>query len=37
MESLAAAAGESLAGKSLDEQDALWNRAKAEERQAGAD
>ena len=37
MESLAAAAGESLAGKSLDEQDALWNRAKAEERQVDAD
>ena len=33
METLATAAGESLAGKSLDEQDALWNRAKAEERQ----
>ena len=32
MESLAAAAGEVLDGKSLDEQDALWNRAKAEER-----
>ncbi len=31
MESLAAAAGETLAGKSLDEQDALWNRAKGEE------
>lgn len=34
MEALAADAGESLAGKSLDEQDALWNRAKAEERSA---
>ena len=32
MESLAAAAGETLAGKSLAEQDALWNQAKAEER-----
>jgi len=32
MESLAAAAGEKLDGKSLDEQDALWNQAKAEER-----
>ncbi|HJP98359.1 MAG TPA: nucleoside triphosphate pyrophosphohydrolase [Rhodanobacteraceae bacterium] len=32
METLAAAAGEALAGKSLDEQDALWNQAKAEER-----
>jgi ATP diphosphatase len=32
MESLAATAGETLAGKSLAEQDALWDRAKAEER-----
>jgi ATP diphosphatase len=32
MEQLAAEAGEALAGKSLDEQDALWNQAKAEER-----
>ncbi|TAM98939.1 MAG: nucleoside triphosphate pyrophosphohydrolase [Rhodanobacteraceae bacterium] len=32
MEALAAAKGESLAGKSLAEQDALWDRAKAEER-----
>ena len=32
MESLAAAAGESLNGKSLAEQDALWDRAKTEER-----
>lgn len=32
MESLAAAAGETLNSKSLAEQDALWNRAKAEER-----
>ena len=32
MEALAAEAGETLAGKSLAEQDALWNRAKAEER-----
>jgi ATP diphosphatase len=32
MESLAAAAGETLNSKSLAEQDALWNLAKAEER-----
>ncbi|MGN6312685.1 MAG: nucleoside triphosphate pyrophosphohydrolase [Rhodanobacteraceae bacterium] len=32
MEALAAEAGEALAGKSLTEQDALWDRAKAEER-----
>ena len=32
MEALAGARGESLAGKSLAEQDALWNQAKAEER-----
>ncbi|HET9819784.1 MAG TPA: nucleoside triphosphate pyrophosphohydrolase [Rhodanobacteraceae bacterium] len=32
MEALAEAAGESLNGKSLAEQDALWDRAKAEER-----
>ncbi|MGH8147718.1 MAG: nucleoside triphosphate pyrophosphohydrolase [Rhodanobacteraceae bacterium] len=32
METLAAEAGESLAGKSLEQQDALWGRAKAEER-----
>jgi ATP diphosphatase len=32
MEALAAAAGETLAGKSLAEQDSLWDRAKAEER-----
>lgn len=32
MEALAAAKGENLAGKSLAEQDALWNAAKAEER-----
>ncbi|MDE2271351.1 MAG: nucleoside triphosphate pyrophosphohydrolase [Xanthomonadaceae bacterium] len=31
MESLAAADGEGLAGKTLAEQDALWDRAKAEE------
>jgi ATP diphosphatase len=31
MESLAAAADETLAGKSLGEQDALWDQAKAEE------
>jgi len=31
MEALAADAGESLAGKALDEQDRLWDRAKAEE------
>jgi len=34
METLAAAAGGKLEGKSLAEQDALWNRAKGEERQA---
>ena len=32
MEQLAADAGEALSGKSLAEQDALWDRAKAEER-----
>jgi ATP diphosphatase len=32
MEALAATAGEKLDGKSLAEQDALWNQAKAEER-----
>ena len=32
METLAAAAGETLDGKPLAEQDALWDRAKAEER-----
>jgi ATP diphosphatase len=32
MESLAAAAGEKLDGKTLAEQDALWDQAKAEER-----
>ena len=32
MESLAAEAGETLAGQSLADQDALWDRAKAEER-----
>ncbi|TAN08783.1 MAG: nucleoside triphosphate pyrophosphohydrolase [Rhodanobacteraceae bacterium] len=32
MEALAAAAGEHLADKSLAEQDALWNHAKADER-----
>jgi len=32
METLAAEAGETLSGKSLDEQDALWARAKREER-----
>ena len=32
METFAAADGGSLAGQSLDEQDALWKRAKAEER-----
>ena len=31
METLSAEAGESLSGKSLAEQDALWDRAKAEE------
>jgi ATP diphosphatase len=35
MEALAADAGEALAGKSLDEQDALWNQAKSEERGGG--
>ncbi|HET7929818.1 MAG TPA: nucleoside triphosphate pyrophosphohydrolase [Rhodanobacteraceae bacterium] len=34
MESLAAAAGESLAAKSLAEQDALWDQAKRDERKA---
>ncbi|MGH8111224.1 MAG: nucleoside triphosphate pyrophosphohydrolase [Rhodanobacteraceae bacterium] len=34
MEALASEAGESLAGKSLAEQDALWDRAKADERDA---
>ena len=34
MEAIAAAAGETLDGKSLDEQDALWDAAKAEERSA---
>lgn len=33
MEALAAEAGETLQGKTLAEQDALWDRAKAEERQ----
>ncbi len=32
MEAMAAAAGETLPGKSLAEQDALWARAKGEER-----
>jgi len=32
METLAAEAGETLSGKSLDEQDALWARVKREER-----
>jgi ATP diphosphatase len=32
METLAEEAGETLAGKSLEQQDALWGRAKAEER-----
>lgn len=32
MEAFAAAAGETLAGKDLAAQDALWNRAKAEEK-----
>lgn len=32
METLAADVGETLQGKPLDEQDALWDRAKAEER-----
>ena len=34
MEALAADRGETLAGKSLAEQDALWDRAKAEEKDA---
>ncbi len=34
MESLAASAGETLAGKSLAEQDALWDQAKRDERKA---
>jgi len=34
MEALAAEAGETLAGKPLDAQDALWDRAKAEEKVA---
>jgi ATP diphosphatase len=36
METLAAAAGETLSGKPLAEQDALWDRAKAEEKQAAS-
>jgi ATP diphosphatase len=35
MEALAAAVGETLSGKPLAEQDALWDRAKAEERAGG--
>jgi ATP diphosphatase len=35
MEALATEAGEALPGKSLEEQDALWDRAKAEEKAAG--
>jgi nucleoside triphosphate diphosphatase len=35
MEALAAEAGGTLAGRSLAEQDALWDRAKAEERAPG--
>jgi ATP diphosphatase len=35
MEALASEAGETLQGKSLAEQDALWDRAKAEERRSG--
>jgi ATP diphosphatase len=35
MEALAAEAGEALPGRSLEEQDALWDRAKAEEKAAG--
>jgi ATP diphosphatase len=35
MEALAAEVGEGLSGKSLAEQDALWDRAKAEEKAAG--
>jgi ATP diphosphatase len=36
MEAMAAEAGESLDGKSLAAQDALWDRAKAEEKGAAA-
>jgi len=35
MEAFAADAGETLSGKALAEQDALWDRAKAEEKAAG--
>ncbi|GAA0722380.1 nucleoside triphosphate pyrophosphohydrolase [Dokdonella soli] len=35
MEAIAMTSGETLAGKPLAEQDALWNRAKAEEKSAG--
>ena len=35
MEALAAEAGGALAGKGLAEQDALWDRAKAEEKAGG--
>ena len=35
MEALAAEAGGTLSGKTLGEQDALWDRAKAEEKAAG--
>ena len=35
MEALAATTGECFAGKPLAEQDALWNRAKREEREEG--
>ncbi len=34
MEALAALAGETLAGKPLQDQDALWNQAKTEERES---
>ncbi len=36
MEAFAAAAGETLVGQSLTEQDALWDRAKAEEKAAAS-
>ena len=35
MEALASAAGETLSGKALAEQDELWDRAKAEEKAPG--
>jgi hypothetical protein len=35
MEAFATGAGETLSGKALAEQDALWDRAKAEEKASG--